>query len=726
MSSSAARKIEDDISSIISKFRQYDKIAGKSLAVIGNNGLGSYGTFVDKNELAFVEKSLSTIGVHINQARAEQQRFTAEIQNSAAASEILANRIVTFFTSMVLMRGLRTMWRDAIDYVSTYYDQMNQVRIVSGMTEKEATELGKSYRQTAKDMKVSSTEIAKAAVEYWRQGLDENEVNKRLESTIRYSKIANLAFADSAELMTAATNTFEVEAQKVADVWAVLGDESAAGADEIGIAMQKASASASEFGLSFEWLSAYIATISEQTRETPEAIGTSLNALMGRLHSIKQKGYNEEDATKINDVAKALDAVGVALLDSEGNWRDMNLIFDDIAAKWNTMTDLQRSYIATTLAGTRQQNRFLTLMNDMAKGIEGGSRAYELYGKAVESAGKAEEKYAIWVETVEGAHNRMKTSFEDLYSLIEAGWIKNFYNTTADIVDGVKRVADVLGGWTLVIPVVTGLVVGLTTSAGSLAGAIGILRGAFALLAKNPIVVGISAAVLAMSALVDVVKQFDNVFNWDELEERYSSHASTLGDLVSEYDALAEKESLTTAEEERKAAIIKELESSTYGWQSSVDAANKSLDEEQAVVAAARGELEEYNNTLKLIQQNKALLALSSVPDDTRNTFDKYNNVRQYMSGANGYLSLNELLSQSASASFNGDGVLDWDLFGATIFNEILDQQAKHWENQDAQLYYKGMGDFISEIWNGYAEIGKKLGKDSDFLITQINTEVDL
>ena len=131
-------------------------------------------------------------------------------------------------------------------------------------------------------MNVSATEIATAAVEFWRQGLSEDEVNRRLEATIQYAKISAMEFDEAATLITAATNTMGVSAQRVADVFAYLGDASASGPDEIGIAMQKASASAMEFGLTFEWLGAYIATISEQTRQAPEVIGTSLNSIMAR------------------------------------------------------------------------------------------------------------------------------------------------------------------------------------------------------------------------------------------------------------------------------------------------------------------------------------------------------------------------------------------------------------------------------------------------------------
>lgn len=156
---------------------------------------------------------------------------------------------------------------------------------------------------------------------------------------------------------------------------------------------------------------------------------------MARLHSIKAKGYNEEDITKINDVAKALATVDVALLDNEGNWRAMSDIFSDIAEQWGTLDSKTKSYIATTIAGVRQQNYFLALMNDMALGIEGGSRAYELYAGALDAAGTAEQKYSIWQESVTAAQNRLTAAMQSFYALLDAEWMKGFYESMAGMVE---------------------------------------------------------------------------------------------------------------------------------------------------------------------------------------------------------------------------------------------------------------------------------------------------
>ena len=404
----------------------------------------------------------------INQAHnaeAMHNRDLTGVQNNVSALgqslNNISNRLLQMAATMLVLRGLTSIWRNATGFAQQYYDKLNEIRIVTGKSQQQANQLGTSYRNLAKNMKVSATEVAVAATEFWRQGLDEQQVNERLVATTQYAKISAMEFEDAAEVITAATNTMGVSAQHVVDIFAYLGDNSASGPDEVGKAMQKASASAKEFGLTFEWLGAYIATISEATRQAPEVIGTSINSIMARLHSIKEKGFNEEDETRINDIAKALGTIDVALMDNEGNWRDMSDIFSDIASKWDTLSGKQKSYISTTMAGTRQQNYFIALMSDMAKGVEGGSRAYELYAGAMSAAGTAAQKYSVWQESVTAAQNRLTTATQEFYSLLNAEWMKGFYENMAGVVEIITAGTDAMNGWNLIIPVATAGIIGL-------------------------------------------------------------------------------------------------------------------------------------------------------------------------------------------------------------------------------------------------------------------------
>lgn len=65
---------------------------------------------------------------------------------------------------------LKKQWKEAIDYASSYYDMMNEIRVVTGKSEQEANKIGASYRRLAKEMSVTSTELSTAAITFYRQG----------------------------------------------------------------------------------------------------------------------------------------------------------------------------------------------------------------------------------------------------------------------------------------------------------------------------------------------------------------------------------------------------------------------------------------------------------------------------------------------------------------------------------------------------------------------------
>lgn len=122
-------------------------------------------------------------------------------------------------------------------------------------------------------------------------------------------------------------------------------------ADEIGRAFQRVGGTAGSLGVSFEKVSSWIAVISSRTRESAESIGNSLKTIMARMENMKKYGFDEEDGTKVNEVARALATVDVALMDSNGQFRNLADVLDEVGVQWDGLDSRQRSYIATTVAG---------------------------------------------------------------------------------------------------------------------------------------------------------------------------------------------------------------------------------------------------------------------------------------------------------------------------------------------------------------------------------------
>lgn len=417
--------------------------------------------------------------------------------------------MISMFTTMVVMKGMRDLWNNATKYATEYYDQLNEIQVVTMKSDTDIDNLSQKYREMARQMSVSSKEIASAATTFYRQGLDDADVEKRLTYTTQFAKVAAVDFNQAAELITATANSMsndiQGDIQRVVDVFVYLGDNAGTSGQEVATAMQKVAAAAGTFGVSFEWLGAYIATISETTRQAAEVVGTSLNSIISRLHSIRTTGYNQEDETKINDVAKALKTIDVELLDQEGNWRDMTDIFNDIAEQWDTMTDKQKSYIATTIAGVRQQNSFMALMNDLSKGLEGGSRAWELYAGAMQASGTVTEKYEIWEQSVEAANGRLQASLEELYASLWSGQRQTaITNFATGFIDGFNAINKVTGGLAPLIVVLGGLTAAMIAAG----GATKVFSTALGVLEKHPIIVWATVATVGITALISIIGTF--------------------------------------------------------------------------------------------------------------------------------------------------------------------------------------------------------------------------
>lgn len=234
---------------------------------------------------------------------------------------------------------------------------LTKIAIVTGQTQQEVAKLGEEYNKLAYQMGVTTNEVARASVEFLRQGLSQEETMKRVQVATKYAKISSLDFNKAAEILTATTNSMNVDIQRAADVFSYLGDVTATGADEIGEAFQKVGGSAGALNLNFEKVASWIAVLSSRTRESASTIGNSIKSILARIQNLKEKGFDETDGTQINEVAKALATVGIQLVDENGQFRNFGQVMDELGNKWKNLDSRTKAYLATTIAGTYQQSR---------------------------------------------------------------------------------------------------------------------------------------------------------------------------------------------------------------------------------------------------------------------------------------------------------------------------------------------------------------------------------
>jgi TP901 family phage tail tape measure protein len=362
-------------------------------------------------------------------------------------SEGMRNAIkqtIEYATSVGLVYGALSQLREGIQYLTDLDKQMTAIQVVTGYTDEQIGKLSLQFNGLAKDLGATTLEVAKGSTEWFRQGKTIEETSQLMESSMMMSKLANMDSAQSTEYLTSIINGFKLEAQDTQDVISKLvslDNEFATSTSEIASAMQRSSVSAQQAGVSMEELASMITVVSDVSRRAPESIGESFKTMFARYQDILS-GQVDEEGMGINNVGKALERVGVSIRDVDGGFRDFGDVLDDLYPKWHSLNEVEQANILKALAGTRQRESLLVLLENETK-----------YRKALtvqmESEGLAAERYATYLDSVEAAQNRAKSSIEKLWmTTTNSDVIKNFYNITAAILESV----DAMGG---LVPLLT-------------------------------------------------------------------------------------------------------------------------------------------------------------------------------------------------------------------------------------------------------------------------------
>lgn len=693
---------------------------------------------------------------YIQQCVTAEHQHTAEIGQSVSKTSELESQVngllTRYLSLMAVIRAITSLMSNMIEYVSEYSDKMNEIQMITMKTDAEVEKLAKTYRDLAADMSVSSLDMADAAIYFTRQGLGAAEIEKRLKNVTMYAKAANVEFKDASEIITAVVNSMglmdqEAEdgreaAQRVADVFLNIGDHAATSGQEIGEAMQKAAASAGAFGVSMEWLAAYIATVSETTRQEARTIGTAFNTIIARLHQIKQTGYNSEDETKVNDIAKALSKIDVVLMDQAGNWRDMETILEEIADKWSGLDGKTRSYIATTMAGVKQQNVFLALMNDMSKKVDGNSRAFELHELAVNSDGVAMEKYGVYLDSVAASQENLTVAQEKFYSLLDEDIIKGWNNALAWIINSIADGAEAINGLNILIPVLVAGIVGVRVAITGLNAKLGETITLATMIQNHPIMMAIGAAVLVAGGLVTVISAIregisSSAERFDEACKSIERYNANIEQATKNQESLAnlqkdieENTELSSEELSKYNGLLGSLEDISLRAKDAVLKLKNGFGDQKEQVAILNEELDKY-----LDNQHK-LAAMEGVK--------KYGN---YQNGNDTYEIASRMLNWSsfsdqdsfAVALQNAYNNSKWDLDEALVgYNnsvanrfmpEDLRDQITEWVKQST--IYNGDQN-VEDMWKEIASVlwGAYFGGDasydlSKYLAEEANAAID-
>ena len=233
------------------------------------------------------------------------------------------------------IHAVQSALSSAYGYAQKLNKGLTDIAIVSDLSTQQLADFAKTANQMAKDLSASTNDVVSGALIYYQAGLNDEEVIKRTETTIKLAQTSGESAEQISSYMTAIWNNFYDGSKSVeyyADAISYLGAVTAASNADIAEGMQAFSATAETIGLSFEYGASAMTLLRDVTQQSASTIGNSLKTIFARLEGLKL-GDTLEDGVDLNKYSKALQTVGVNILDINGNLKDADTILDNLAAR---------------------------------------------------------------------------------------------------------------------------------------------------------------------------------------------------------------------------------------------------------------------------------------------------------------------------------------------------------------------------------------------------------
>lgn len=425
----------------LSKFNTSIEKAGSSLedlitklAMGGQSGAAAFDALT---------ASIAKAQVPLRQTNAMLQNIATTLKNT-----------VKWELSSSLVHGLEGALSGAVSYAKNLNSSLTDIRIVTGATVEQMADFTKQANIAAKELSTSTKAYADASLIYYQQGDNAETVAKKTAITL---KAANTSFNTTAskmsEYLTAVWNSYQVgadELERYVDIMAALGAKTATSLEEIATSMQKVAATGNTVGVSMEQVSSIIATVSSVTRESAESIGTSYKTIFARMGDLKL-GETLDDGVTLDQVSSTLEKIGVEVLDTNGDLRDMGDIVADLGDKWQGMNKAQKTAVAQVVAGKRQYTQLMALFEnwDMYK---------ENMAIAEGAEGSLQEMADVYAESWEAASSRTTASMEKIFNQLinDQGMIK-MTNSVNSIIEGISGAIESLGSFNGVLSLTSSL-----------------------------------------------------------------------------------------------------------------------------------------------------------------------------------------------------------------------------------------------------------------------------
>lgn len=426
-------------------------------------------------------------------------------------------------------------FKEALSTMKEVDSELVTIQKVTDLTAKQIDSLTASVYGMASAYGRTADELLSATSTFARAGFRDN-LEEMTELSALLQNVGDLSADDASKFLLAANAAWRLEGNynslmQIIDGMNEVTNKSANDMQALTDAITVAGSVFANAGESAQTYTAMVGTVVASTQRSGSEVGRGLRTIAMNIRQIKGELEDGEiiDEKSISDAAAALHSVGVSVSEN-GELRKVSDVLTDLAKRWNDLTTAEQSYVSSTLAGKRQANVLIALMQN----FDEYEKELQNYASGTGSALKENE---IYLDSWEAKTKILSATWTEFVSnLVETKAIKGGLNI---LIAAVETLNSALGRTAVIAASVVAAIGGLGKRLGLQGlGQAGTLIGSGMAVGEtgSGILAAMQTTVLPLAIGAAALAGFVKIY--DDLTISLDEHKEILEDLNTEYDKM--------------------------------------------------------------------------------------------------------------------------------------------------------------------------------------------
>lgn len=361
----------------------------------------------------------------------EEAKKTDGIFSSLTSRFTAANLISTAITRGITL--LRTALRQAVTEMKEMDKELTTIKMVTGASDMDISALRQQAFAGARDTGRTTSDYLSAAERFARAGYREN-IQDLTKLSLVTQNVGGVTEDVASKFILAADAAWKMGGN-TERLWSMLdgvtsiADQNATDIGKIAEAYTVAGSAFANAGESERTFAALIGTTTAATQRSGSEMARGLQTILFRVRQVKGELDDGEiiEADDISNAAKALDSVGISVLNDAKELKSFTEIMGELNEKWDTLNTKQKAYLQNALAGNRRGNVLFSLMDN-----------YDVYQKQLEqfdeASGTALEKNETYLDSWQAKTKELNNAWTETISILTGAGLplQNIVSWTAD------------------------------------------------------------------------------------------------------------------------------------------------------------------------------------------------------------------------------------------------------------------------------------------------------